>query len=167
MNSKNPMCPFRWQKAFPHPLKKGRCLSILVLTMLCFSPAGRASEVDELASDQISVRELMRLETALALKRHRTDAGSRPSGATEPRHEALGELASTKLLAIYGVGRKLMAEVQVGGQTLLFVRGRPEAVGPGRKHAMRLVDISGRCVELTMQGRRQSLCASLPGAGKG
>lgn len=127
------------------------------------------NEVDELASDQISVRELMRLETAQALQRLRAGPSAFPQGGAPPRaaSEAIASAAGepARLLAIYGVGRKLMAEVRADGQTLLFMRGRPEAVGPGRAHAMRLLDISSQCVEISLHGRRESLCAPSPGAG--
>ena len=124
----------------------------------------RANEVDQLASDQISVRELMRLETAHALQRLR--AAVRPAMGTTALSPALplaAQPSPARLVAIYGVGAKLMAEVRVDGQTLLFVRGRPEAVGPGRAHAMRLLGISGRCVEVSLQGRQESLCADPAG----
>jgi len=117
-----------------------------------------AAETDELASEQMSVRELMRLETDQALRRMRAAAGPAPGNAGQG-----GQTAGARLVAIYGVGRNLMAEVRVDGQTLLFMRGRPEAVGPGKAHAMRLLDISGRCVEVSMQGRRESLCADPTG----
>ena len=122
-----------------------------------------ANDVDDLAADQISVRELMRLETAEALKRLR--AQNNPSGSTPTAYrldsQTNGKPTEAALVAIYGVGRKLMAQVLVDGQTLLFMRGRPEAVGPGKAHAMRLVDITERCVEIALGDQRESLCAPL------
>lgn len=130
-----------------------------------------ANEVDELAIDQISVRELMRLETEQTLQRLRVAKGG--GGLREnrglPGVDGLPSsgAAATRLVAIYGVGRKLMAEVQVDGRRLLFMRGRPQAVGPGRDHAMRLLSLTERCVELALNDRRESLCAPTPGVEKG
>jgi len=137
----------------------------LFAVMACWMETPAASETDELASDQISVRELMRLETAQALQRMRA-AAAMSAPDTPPLHVSLsssGHAPAARVVAIYGVGRKLMAEVRVDGQTLLFMRGRPEAVGPGRAHAMRLLGISDRCVEVAMRGRRESLCAAPAG----
>lgn len=120
-----------------------------------------AAEVDELAADQLSVRELMRLETEHAIKRLRTEkaeSGTRASGHRfGPSTSAKPSAAS--LVAIYGVGSKLMAQVLVDDETLLFMRGRSQAVGPGKSHRLRLVDITERCVELALGEERESLCA--------
>ena len=135
--------------------------------MACWMETPAAIEADELASDQISVRELMRLETAQALQRLRAATAKSAPEAAQLRVSSPsgGHASAARLVAIYGVGRKLMAEVRVDGQTLLFMRGRPEAIGPGKAHAMRLLAISHRCVEVAMQGRRESLCAAPAGMG--
>lgn len=139
--------------------------------MTCCLAAAQANEIDELAADQMSVRELMRLETEQTLQRLRAAAGGGQQRTTSTVSNDLGELsadgAAARLVAIYGVGRKLMAEVQVDGRRLLFMRGRPEAVGPGRRHAMRLLSISERCVELALEQRRESLCVPMRGADEG
>lgn len=140
-----------------------------VLSLLCISQIALAHEVDELASDQISVRELMRLETAQALKRLRPEGASH-AGTSRIKHAGSSPdqgFSAARLVAIYGVGTRLMAELDVDGQILLFMRGRPEAVGPGRKHAMRLVDMTSRCVEVSMGGQRESLCADRATLGAG
>ncbi|HUH86637.1 MAG TPA: hypothetical protein VL003_01120 [Pusillimonas sp.] len=136
--------------------------------MLCCSAGAWATEIDELSADQVSVRELMRLETEQALRRLRT--GERAPASGNGLHgsaqiAAVG--AAARLVAIYGVGSKLMAEVQVDGRRLLFIRGRPEAVGPGRTHAMRLLGITERCIEVSVNEQREFLCAPMPGAGEG
>lgn len=152
--------PINGLKAAAWLLKAG-----LSAVMACWMETPAASETDELASDQISVRELMRLETAQALQRMRAATAGSASDTSPLRMSSSsgGQAPAARLVAIYGVGRKLMAEVRVDGQTLLFMRGRPEAVGPGRAHAMRLLAISDRCVEVAMQGRRESLCAAPAG----
>lgn len=144
-----------------------RCLQtagLLAAVAYC-AGAAPANEVDELAADQLSVRELMRLETEQALKRLRAQSsalGTRPGGhGLDPTTRSGPSAAS--LVAIYGVGRKLMAQVLVDGQTLLFMRGRPQAIGPGKTHRMRLVDITERCVEITLGEQRESLCAPAHG----
>ncbi|WP_397475435.1 hypothetical protein [Pusillimonas sp.] len=163
----NYLAPTKRRRGQPGRWRALRCRKIAGLLAVVAYCAGAepANEVDELAADQLSVRELMRLETEQALKRLR--AQSDVSGATitgqrfDPSSSSGPSAAS--LVAIYGVGRKLMAQVMVDGQTLLFMRGRPQAVGPGKTHRMRLVDITERCVEIALGEQRESLCAPAQG----
>lgn len=142
----------------------GLRLTGLLMAALHGSSVASVSETDELARDQTSVRELMRLETAQALQRLRAERQTRAGLAEQRSTSTAGsKLSEAQLVGIYGVGRKLMAEVRVGERTLLFMRGRLQAVGPDKTHALRLVDITDRCVELQWGGQRQSLCAASGG----
>lgn len=139
----------------------------LLMAALHGSSVAGVSEMDELARDQISVRELMRLETAQALQRLRAERQTRAGLAEQRTISTVGSsLSEAQLVGIYGVGRKLMAEVRVGERTLLFMRGRLQAVGPEKNHAVRLLDITDRCVELQWDGQRQSLCAASGGVAR-
>jgi len=143
----------------------------VLLGMMSCAVASAGSDVDELAADQIAVHELMRLETHQLLRQLRTAAGHR--GTERPRMQAhtengaVADVSATRLVAIYGVGSKLMAEVRVDDHTLLFTRGRPEPIGPGKAHAMRLLSISDRCVTVAWKDRQESLCASASAVSKG
>lgn len=145
-------------------LPRATLLCAITHAALCL-PAGHAwasSGLDELLADQVSVRELMRLETAQVLHRVRNMPGygpNRDSRARAGHPAAQMGTGAMRLVAIYGVGRKLMAEVQIDGQSLLFMRGRLQAIGPGKAHEMRLLSMNSRCVELALGERRESLCA--------
>lgn len=165
MNFTKPSRPkLRWpfNKSPSRPLP--RLMAAMHCAALCLSAgsAWASGELDELLADQVSVRELMRLETAQALQRARGSngygaaTGSSAMAGLPVRKAGAGVM---RLVAIYGVGRKLMAEVQVDGQTLLFMRGRLQAVGLGKAHEMRLLGMNSRCVELALGERRESLCA--------
>lgn len=144
----------------------------LLISLLWWGTVSGATETNDLAADQVSVRELMRLETQQALQRLRdsTAGGSRQgrglvvSGTADI---ATVTASTARLVAIYGVGKKLMAEVRVDGRTLLFMRGRPKAIGPGGNHAMRLLSIGDSCVEVSLSGRQKSLCAPMSGDQEG
>ncbi len=126
------------------------------------------AEVDELAADQISVRELMRLDTALALSqvRKKLHESTRSSGNA-------GEASRTReggpvLTAIYGVGKKLAAEVRVGTRTYVYMRGHPFPVGQrtADKAGFVLRGMDNACVRLEKEARELELClAGRPGYG--
>lgn len=124
------------------------------------TPAIDSSEGDGLLADQLSVRELMRWETSQALKRLRADRESLSAGTERHTHRAAPDLNAASLIAIYGVGRKLMAEVRIDGASLLFMRGRTNAVGPGKSHRMRLLSLTERCVEIAIGDQQRVLCAN-------
>jgi len=115
---------------------------------------------DELVADQLSVRELMRWETSQALKRVRADRNELPLSTELHGSRSAPDLNTASLVAIYGVGRKLMAEVRIDGATLLFMRGRTNAVGPGKAHRMRLLSLTERCVEVAVDDRQRVICAT-------
>ncbi|OWT65728.1 hypothetical protein [Candidimonas nitroreducens] len=111
-----------------------------------------------LAAEQMSVRELMHLETreALELARARARNHRYPdmvSASAGPGGEAL------KLIAIYGVGKKLLAEVRVGARPQVYLRGQAlplgEKAGP---RVYRLHGITGSCVHLERRGEAHTLC---------
>jgi hypothetical protein len=123
--------------------------------------AGRAratpSQAEALEFEQISVRELMRLDSALALSQARTKLqglkgsqhGVVPGGETSPR-----------LQAIYGVGKKLAAEVRVGAATYLYMRGQPFPVGQRNadESVFVLREMSSSCVRLERRSQQLNLC---------
>lgn len=116
-------------------------------------------EADELAADQLSVRELMRWETSQALKRLRADREALSVRSQLRASSATPDLSTASLVAIYGVGRKLMAEIRIDGASLLFMRGRSNAVGPGKSHQTRLLRLTERCAEIAVGERQRVLCA--------
>lgn len=115
-------------------------------------------EAGELAAEQMSVRELMRLETEIALERARGRARNHSypdsvAGRPEQGRDGL------KLVAIYGVGSKLLAQVLVGSRPQVYLHGQALPVGakPGAQ-VYRLRGITGSCVQLERQGEAHTLC---------
>jgi hypothetical protein len=110
--------------------------------------------------DAMSVRELMRLETQLALRqaRQRTRAAEGKGGRAV---EAGVPGPDLELLAIYGVGSRLLAQVRHGGLTLVYMRGSALPVGfkgTPEQPVFRLTGLSGTCVELTRESVSRTLC---------
>ena len=113
-------------------------------------PAYPAAQVD-----QMSVRELMRLDTALALRqlRNSLDAGT-PDTVLPVAHS--GKL---KLLALYGVGKRLVAEVMIGGDRHVYMRDRSLPIGvKPHPSVYQLRGISGSCVHLERKDEAHTLC---------
>lgn len=124
-----------------------------------------AAEIGDLAAQQMSVRELMRLDTALALAQSKDRLRAKGPGEAGGLSGApLGggpmlEGEGLKLIAIYGVGKKLLAEVMIGPQAHVYVRGQALAVGAkAGPSAYLLRGISGSCVQLERQDKAQTLC---------
>lgn len=159
-------------RQFVHPARRQpinrkagwRDLSIFLLAMVLPAisfPSAADSRIDDLATEQVSVRELMRLDTARALEdarsAQRKDNSLAPSADQANRYTRSGSL---KLVAIYGVGTKLLAEVLVGQQPHMYVRGRALPIGfkGGDTSAYMLRGISGSCVQLERKLESHILC---------
>lgn len=122
--------------------------------------AAAAPGHEDLGSQQMSVRELMHLDTALALEKARARLRQQRTG--QGLAEASNQIAhggAMKLLAIYGVGKKLLAEVMIGERTHVYMRGQAWAVGmKADPSSYRLRGISGSCVHLEREGKGHTLC---------
>lgn len=100
-----------------------------------------------------SVRELMRQDLREALR----ESSSAPAG--RPADRAARPLLAPRLVALYGVGRALMAEVQVGQRAYLYVRGQAFPAGhAGDAGVYQLRGMNGACVQLERGEDRHSLC---------
>lgn len=129
-------------------------LSCLMPLMWAASPApAQGSDVIPETWEVESVRELMRLDMERALEQRRQSAGR--TMATEP----VGAWQTPRLVAMYGVGRKLMAEVMVGSRPYLYVRGQAHPVGHGKDpDVYQLRGMTGSCVQLQRAQASHSLC---------
>lgn len=118
--------------------------------------------VDRLAAEQMSVRELMRMETDLALERARTALRKRDDRSQDTAGESrIAHSGSLKLVGIYGVGKKLLAEVEIGKHAHVYMRGQAFPVGTkGSPSAYRLREISGSCIQLERKEEAHTLCLS-------
>lgn len=136
-----------------------------------FSPAAKAGDpptpeaidritMDELAADQMSVRELMRLDTDLALSDARNrlrELARGRQGAEQPG--GMAQSGSLKLVSIYGVGKNLLAEVAAGSRNYVYMRGQPGPIGqPADASLYQLRGINGSCVQLERGQESHTLC---------
>lgn len=119
---------------------------------------GRESDSGELAAEQMSVRELMHLETREALDLARGRARNHRYPDSAPAGVGPGK-EGLKLLAIYGVGKKLLAEVRVGSRPHVYLRGQALPLGAkAGAQVYRLHGITGSCVHLERRGEAHTLC---------
>lgn len=135
-------------------------LALLLFLSMPIAAFGAAVRADDLAAEQMSVRELMRLDTEQALKIAKNtlrDDGAAAGGIDGgARYAASGTL---KLVAIYGVGKKLLAEVMIGTQPYVYMRGQALPVGvKASSSAYMLRGISGACVQLERKDEAHTLC---------
>ncbi|MDR4124924.1 hypothetical protein [Yanghanlia caeni] len=143
-------------------------LMLIPLLMLVPTPVlADAAHADALAGRQVTVRELMRLDTELALEAARRRLGRNERAASEPAARLphtladAHELEAPRLVGIYGVGQRLFAEVHVGGQRLLYVKGHPLPIGyEAATDAYRLRSLAGHCVLLERGDDETRLCLS-------
>ncbi len=110
--------------------------------------------------EQMSVRELMRLDTALALSQSKSKLKERGKpAALQESHPLVTQDEALKLIAIYGVGKKLLAEVSVGSHPYVYMHGRALPVGlKNSTAAYRLRAITGSCVQLERNDESHTLC---------
>lgn len=99
-----------------------------------------------------SVRELMQQDLREALRDASSAAGRPPDRQARP-------LLAPRLVALYGVGQALMAEIQVGQRAYLYVRGQAFPAGhAGDPGVYQLRGMNGACVQLERGEDRHSLC---------
>ena len=115
---------------------------------------------DDLAQDQISVRELMRLDTALALSQAKDKLHSRHKATPAADSQGLqAHSGRLRLVAIYGVGKKLLAEVHIGSKPHVYMRGKALPVGVAADPtSFQLRGITGSCVRLERKDESHTLC---------
>ena len=118
----------------------------------------------------ITVRELMRLEGEQALetarqRRGQGEAANAVASGTVAAIARAGGGDTPRLVGIYGVGKRLFAEVRKGPQAWVFVNGRSLPLGRmAADDGYRLREVAGACVRLERQGEETVLC--LPRGGR-
>ncbi|GAA0220142.1 hypothetical protein GCM10009125_06400 [Castellaniella daejeonensis] len=117
--------------------------------------AGRMPEDPQTRWESQSVRELMQQDLRDALH---PPVGGGQGGRPVPE-QAVRPVLEPRLVALYGVGRALMAEVQVGRRAYLYVRGQAWPAGhAGDPGVYQLRGMNGACVQLERGQDRHSLC---------
>jgi len=136
-------------------------IAAVCTVLMCFMamPIAQGQQLDDLTLDQMSVRELMRLDTALALSQSRSKLEGAAKGLAKSGQSVLNQVGDPRLIAIYGVGKKLMAEVIVGSHPFVYMHGRALPVGvKSSTTAFRLRGITGSCIQLERQDESHNLC---------
>lgn len=121
------------------------------------SPADSVPEDPQARWETQSVRELMQQDLRDALA---SPAGG-PAGRAGPgsREPGVRPVLEPRLVALYGVGQALMAEIQVGRRAYLYVRGQAWPAGyAGDRGVYQLRGMNGACVQLERGEDRHSLC---------
>ncbi|MFT0532476.1 hypothetical protein ACMHYJ_06515 [Castellaniella hirudinis] len=135
-------------------------LSLCLAVALSGPGAARAQAPDESAAEHWesqSIRQLMQQDL-----QHALDAAAQPArgpGDAARAGAPARPILAPRLVALYGVGAMLMAEVQVGQQAYLYVRGQAFPAGhAGDPGVYQLRGINGACVQLERGEDRHSLC---------
>lgn len=143
---------------------KSRILVTCMLYLLIYPATSlRAVSLSEMARDQLTVRELMQLENeqALQAQRRRKSPAAAALAPDAGQGVASGDV-SLRLVGIYGVGKRLFAEVRRGTHAFVFLKGHSRPVGHTLGAAdYRLKALTGACVQLEHHGEETVLC--LPG----
>ncbi len=114
----------------------------------------RAESHSHFDADQMQVLELMRQETEKLLR----PVAKAPPAVAPPVVDTL------YLKAVYGVGKRLLAEVHWNGQDYLYLKGQTWPLGHAQQKNLRLVKMAGRCITLAQQETQHHLCVNTPGA---
>lgn len=152
------------KKSKPLPLFRAVVRSMALLVTLLIVGLARivsaAPQLDSLAADQISVRELMRLDTEHAMRLVRERAGVKPSNAQATAKRVVRSMSGEpRLSAIYGVGRNLMAEVVLDHVIYLYRQGQALPVGVAAgEDVYLLTKISPSCVDIERSDAAHHLC---------
>ncbi len=120
--------------------------------------AGDVPEDHQVRWETQSVRELMQQDLRDALRTSAAGAGAETARRTDTGAGVQPVLAP-RLVALYGVGQALMAEIQVGRRAYLYVRGQAWPAGhAGDQGVYQLRGMNGACVQLERGEDRHSLC---------
>ncbi|MGS1116678.1 hypothetical protein [Castellaniella sp. UC4442_H9] len=145
------------------PMRGAWNLAALLLAATCClagsawaQPAGTQPAEDW---ETQSVRDLMRQDLQRALNDAARLGPTTGSSGSRAVPAPVRPLLAPRLVALYGVGRALMAEVQVGRDSFLYVRGQAYPAGySGDRTVYQLRGMNGACVQLERGEDRHSLC---------
>lgn len=138
-------------------LRSGRTAAISLVVAGCL--AGTAWAQSDEDWETLSVRELMQQDLRQALDDAARSDSAGSAGGSRPAPVPVRPLLAPRLVALYGVGRALMAEVQVGRDSYLYVRGQAYPAGhAGDRTVYQLRGMNGACVQLERGEERHSLC---------
>ena len=127
----------------------------LILLMLPISRLGWATDV----IPQTTIDELLKLDAQAALVAARKNIFGVTPGATLEQQSAHGATQSNQVLAIYGLGKTLTAEVVLDAEPHIFKSTRLQPVW-GQPSKYTLERIAPPCVYLKKDEKTEILCLS-------
>lgn len=143
----------KWKTRRMRVLDSLACSLCLVGTALAQTPDQRPTSDPE-AWEVQSVRELMQWDIERSL-----DQARRRSDPPDVAMDTAGGRQAPRLVAMYGVGRTLMAEVLVGTRAYLYMRGQAHPVGYANDQTVyQLRGMNGSCIQLHKTQISHSLC---------
>ena len=129
---------------------------LLVICLLALPLAPLHAEIrSDFQLDQTQVLDLMRQETEKLLG---------PPVAHSPSTEKTIQAESLYLKALYGVGKRVLAEVHWNGHEYLYLKGQAWPLGNTKQKALRLIEMAGRCITLAQGEQTHHLCVNVLGA---
>jgi|SRR5690348_17344197 hypothetical protein len=147
------LCLGHWRRR----LRSGRAVAVFLVVASCLAGAAGAQSDEDW--ETLSVRELMQQDLRQALDEATRSSQTGSGGGARPAPAPVRPLLAPRLVALYGVGRALMAEVQVGRDSYLYVRGQAYPAGhAGDRTVYQLRGMNGACVQLERGEDRHSLC---------
>lgn len=122
--------------------------------------ASAMSHDDDPSADLMSVRELMRLESVQAIEQATASAaGHSKAVAAWPEPDRGAQQTDLRLVAVYGFGSRLLAQVDIGGEHYLFEQGRARPTGRHSKNTDYILEsISKACIRLRREETTHDLC---------
>lgn len=136
--------------AIKHLSRVGNTIAWLLLAWFPGLALGNSS----FDTDRQHVYELMRLETEQLLQPKPTSQSK--ALKTEPTDQL-------RLKAMYGVGKRVLAEVQWNGRDYIYLKGQTWPLGNTSSNTLRLLSMAGRCITLAHQDQTHQLCVASPG----
>lgn len=130
------------------------------MLMAVWVPVNALPQIEGLDNDQISVRELMQLDTGHALQLARERSGGTGQSAVVHHKRTVRKMSGEpRLKAIYGVGQQLMAEVAFDQVIYLYRHGQALPVGVAAGEDVYLLEnITSSCVDLRTSETSHHLC---------
>ena len=127
----------------------------LILFQLTVAPLGWATEV----APQTTIDELLKLDAQAALLAARKNVFGTTPGMTLEQQGANSATQSNQVLAIYGLGKALTAEVVLDAEPHIFKSARAQPVW-GQPSKYTLERIAPPCVYLKKDEKTEILCLS-------
>lgn len=130
-------------------------LSFVVFMVVLGARPLHAETRSDFQLDQTQVLDLMRQETEKLLG---------PPVVHNSSTKSAIKTESLYLKALYGVGKRVLAEVHWNGHEYLYLKGQAWPLGHTKQKTLRLVKMADRCITLAQEEQSHHLCVNVSGA---